>query len=354
MIRSSNQDLGEYDLIQQPDHIAKVWSVIDASLPQYWDCFVESAVPPDPAVQLNTKFNTTRKKVPGEVGRVLAHLFEKAVHDYEKEAKKYRRFFDLGAFDEYRDDPNAFKHALSRDVPIIANTLSSRRTELKEWQKSFRMAYPKDLLAVFESILDFIGEWREAHPIDHYIRQASELEPSGFGLDPLDDDETMFIANVIGMGIKSIVLFHLDPERLPPRGRYGLYGLYFLSKMQDFGLASGSSEFLMVNDINPTPDGSIIMDHNYWYPYGLFSLYSLRVYNWIEARSQEVGVTLDPDYVLSTPSDFSMPSAPSIKLISEPCAPTSALSSQGESSRLVTRGCARQMVPGGIVPGSSA
>ena len=294
MIRSSNRELDEYDLIRQPDHIARVWSVIDASLPQYWDTFVESAVLPDPATRLATKLNTSRKEGSGEAERVLAHLFEKAVHNYEKEAEKYRRFFDLEALDEYHDDPNAFKQALSHDVPIIANTLRSRRTELKEWQKSFRRARPKDLLSVFESVLDFIGEWRKAHPIDKYVQQAFESEPSGFELDPLDDDETMYIINVIGMGIKSIVLFHLHPERLPPMGRYGLYGLYFLSKMQNFGLPSDSSEFLMVNDVNPTPDGSIIMNHNYWYPYGLFSLYSLRVYNWIEVRSQEAGVALDP------------------------------------------------------------
>ena len=294
MIRSSNQELDEYDLIRQPDHISKVWSIIDASLPQYWDRFVESLAPPDPAARLATKFKTTSKEVPGQPGRVLADLFEKAVHDYEKEAQKYRRFFDLEALDEYHDDPNAFKQALSRDVPIIANTLRNRRPELKEWQKHFRMARAKDLLAVFESVLDFINEWREAHPVDKYMQKAFDLEPSGFGLNPLDDDETMSIPNVIGMGIKSIMLFHLDPERLPPRGRYGLYGLYFLSEMQDFELPSGSSEFLMVNDINPTPDGSFLMEHNFWYPYGLFSLYSLRVYKWIAVRCQEVGVTLDP------------------------------------------------------------
>ena len=294
MIRSSNQKLGEYDLIRQPDHIANVWSVIDASLPQYWDRFVESVVPPDPAAQLATKFETSSKKVPGEAGAVLVRFFEKAIRDYEKEAPKYARFFDLEAFDEYYDDSNAFKQVLSRGVPIIAQTLRSRRTELKDWQRSFRTARAKDLLAVFESVLDFIGEWWESHPIDQYIQHASESEPSAFGLDPLDDDETMSLAGVIGMGINSTVLFHLDPQRLPRRGRNGLYGLYFLSKMQDFGLPSGSSEFLMVNDINPTSDGSMIMDQNYWYPYGLFSLYSLRVYNWIEMRCEETGVTLDP------------------------------------------------------------
>ncbi len=268
MIRSSNQKLGEYDLIRQPDHIAKVWSAIDASLPLYWDRLA--------------------------AGAVAAHVLESAVDAYENEARKYRSFFDLDAFDEYHDDPNAFKQVLSRDVPIIANTLRSRRTELREWQMSFRNARAKDLLGVFESVLDFIGEWGESHPVDQYNQHASESEPSGFGLDALDDDGTMSIPGVIGMGIKSMVLFHLDPERLPHRGRNGLYGLYFLSKMQDFGLPSGSSEFLMVNDSNPTSDGSIIMDQNYWYPYGLFLLYSLRVNNWIDARCAEAGVALDP------------------------------------------------------------
>lgn len=289
MILSSNQKLGEYDLIRQPDHIAKVWSAIDASLPQYWDRVVESVVPSKLGSVPATETNAQSKKVPSVTGPFLAHLFEKAILDYEKDAPKYRRFFDLETLDEYHDDPNAFKQMLSRDVPIIANTLRSHRTELKEWQRSFRTARAKDLLAVFESVLDFIDEWGESHPVDQYIHQASESDPSGFGLDPLDDDETMFIASVIGMGIKSVVLFHLDPGRLPRRGRNGLYGLYFLSKMQDFGLPSRSSEFLMVNDINPTPDGSMIMDQNYWYPYGLFSLYSLRVYNWIEKRCEEVG-----------------------------------------------------------------
>lgn len=293
MIRSSNQELGEYELVRQPDHVAKVWSVIEASLPRYWGRFVTTLESSDAAAHLATESKTPRQNAPGTARAVLVPFFEEAVHDYGKEAPKYRRFFDLEVFDEYQDDPNAFKQVLSRDIPIIAQTLRSRRTELREWQRSFRTARANDLLAVFESVLDFTNEWSESHPIDQYIQHAYESEPSGFGLDPLDDDATMSLAGVIGMGIKSTVLFYLDPERLPHRGRSGLYGLYFLSKMQDFGLPSRSSEFLMINDVNPTPDGSIVMDQNYWYPYGLFSLYALRVYNWIERRCEEAGVTLD-------------------------------------------------------------
>jgi hypothetical protein len=95
------------------------------------------------------------------------------------------------------------------------------------------------------------------------------------------------------MGIKSIVLYHLDSNRLPARGRDGLYGLFFLSGRDDFGLPSKSSEFLMINDVAPASDGSIIMDQNYWYPYGLFSLYALRVFKWIGQRSSSAGYSFD-------------------------------------------------------------
>ena len=104
----------------------------------------------------------------------------------------------------------------------------------------------------------------------------------------------MSIVNVVGMGIKSIILYHLDPERLPARGRNGLYGLFFLSGRQHFKLPSDSSEFLMINDLNPASDGSIIMDQNYWYPYSVFSVYALRVFRWIAERAQKTHVTVDP------------------------------------------------------------
>lgn len=261
MIRSTNEELGEYELICRPKHVAKVWAAIEAALPRYW-----------------TKVDP------------VAPVFEKAMASYEKEAQKYRRVFDQRALDEFHDDPNAFKQALTRDVPIIANTLRQRRAELREWQIHFRGARANDLLEVFSNVVDFVAWWSDDHPAGRY---AKLNVPTAFDLDPLDSDESMLITNVIGMGIKSVVLYHLDPERFPPRGRLGLYGLYFLSGKEHFDLPSESSEFLMVNDTAPAPDGSIIMEHNFYYPYGLFSLYALRVFRWINERAETIGLTLN-------------------------------------------------------------
>ena len=95
------------------------------------------------------------------------------------------------------------------------------------------------------------------------------------------------------MGIMSTVLYQLDARVFPQRARNDLYGLYFLSGTQDFGLASHSSEFLMIKDREPASDGSLIMDHSYWYPYGLFSMYALRIFRWLQAKVQAEGVVLD-------------------------------------------------------------
>jgi hypothetical protein len=169
--------------------------------------------------------------------------------------------------------------------------LRQRRAELQLWQRHFRMTSANDLLEVFSNVLDFVSEWSDSHPPKRYHKLDA---PEDFGLDPLDDDETMYIENVVGMGIKCIVIHHLDSERLPPRSQSGLYGLYFLSGRDHFGLPSQSSEFLMVNDVSLASDGSMIMDQNYWYPYGLFSLYALRTYKWIDKQASSIGLRLDP------------------------------------------------------------
>jgi hypothetical protein len=288
MILSVNEELNEYALVREPEHIAAVWKVVEASLPKYWDMFVTAEREKTPAAKLAAKFggDGTAKE-----GTVVAKVFDQAVEDYEDEAAKYRKFFDPDSMDEYFDDPNAFKQGLSRDVPVIANTLRQRQAELKEWQMHFRSSRPKDLLEVFTNVLDFREEWSTKHPPNGYTAHDT---PVDFDLDPLDNDESMSLVNVVGMGIKSIILYHLDAERMPPRGRNALYGLFFLSGKGYFGLPSKSSEFLMINDRNPASDGSIIMDQNYWYPYGAFCVYAIRVFRWIEQRAKANGFTVDP------------------------------------------------------------
>lgn len=290
MILSKNRELGEFDTIRLPSHIGQVWEEIESALPKYWQAFIEREAATRPANKLAGHFAGHLDKTPSKAP-LVTQAFATAAQQYEKEAGKYRDFFDPEAIEEFADDPNAFKSHLSKEVPVIAGTLNQRRPELQEWQRDYRGARGKDLLAVFSNVLDFREDWAAAQPETAY---AQHDDPTAFALDPLDNDEGMTLTKVIGMGIKSIVLYHLDARVFPQRARTDLYGLYFLSGMKDFGLPSHSSEFLMINDREPASNGSLIMEHNFWYPYGLFSVYAARIFRWLDRKVRAEGGALDP------------------------------------------------------------
>ncbi|WP_395644602.1 hypothetical protein [Terricaulis sp.] len=288
MILSTNRESNEYEKIREQAHIEKVWADIEAALPKYWSLFLERDSSNDGTAKLAAHFGSPPPKhsrpAPGAA-------FVAPIQQYEHTAAKYREFFDPCAMEEFADDPNSFKAHLRREVPVIAGTLNQRRPELQAWQRDFHAARGKDLLEVFSNVLDFRDEWATRQPESVYAQHDA---PSDFALDPLDEDEGMTLTNVIGMGIKSIVLFHLDARIFPQRARSDLYGLYFLSGMKSYGLSSGSSEFLMINDREPAANGSFIMEHNFWYPYGLYSTYAMRLFRWMDAQVRAAGGGLDP------------------------------------------------------------
>ncbi len=285
--RKDEVDPIEFTLVRDLSHIATVWVEIERRLPQYWQAFVKREAEKNPAGKLASHFGA---KVTGTKDvSVASQSFSKAVQQYEKVAAKYRDFFDPEAMEEFADDPNSFKSHLAKEVPVIAGTLNQRRPELQEWQSDFRASKGRDLLEVFSNVLDFRSTWAKAQSEKTYVNCD---EPAAFALDPLDSDESMSLTSVIGMGIKSIVLYHLDARILPQRTRLDLYGLYFLSGMSDFKLPSKSSEFLMINDLEPV-SGSFIMEHNFWYPYGVYSVYVSRIFRWLDQKAREAGGALD-------------------------------------------------------------
>jgi hypothetical protein len=159
MIRSTNQEMGEYDLIREPDHVARVWKEIESALPTYWKKFVDRET--KAAKEAKKRKSTTQDL---SEGAVLTRVFDEAVASFGKTAAEYKKYFSAAAFEEYHDNPAAFKQTLSRDVPVIANTLRQRHAELKEWQMHFRMAKANDLLQVFANVFDFIADWLNDHP----------------------------------------------------------------------------------------------------------------------------------------------------------------------------------------------
>src|SRR5262245_56855761 len=89
LILSTQEELGEFDLIRRPDHVKQVWGAIEAELPNYWEAFLRAES------QKRQAPKATPKKASSDLkpeARVLAAVFDEAVTSYEKEAAPYRRF----------------------------------------------------------------------------------------------------------------------------------------------------------------------------------------------------------------------------------------------------------------------
>jgi len=282
----------EFDAMKTPKHINTVWPAIERNFDKYWQSLIHHNSDVD-------KYNVLLEKFPGkpktiDVFKTLNRVFSTAIKEYEQKAASYREFFDEDSLQEYQDyDPNGFKRELAKKCPIIRHTVNSKREELKDWQYKFRNKTGQELLDTFMNVLKFSKEYASDNPEPIF---GSLNEYSAIKLEALDDQPELRLEGVIGSGIKSCVLYHLHPRLFPELNRRSMYGLYFLSEMEDFGLRSQTPEFLMINDGYKSNMRNIKMDHNYWYPFGLIVLYSMRLYRKIDEKCRTAKVSIDPQY----------------------------------------------------------
>ena len=87
-----------------------------------------------------------------------------------------------------------------------------------------------------------------------------------------------------------------------------MYALLFLSGKQDLGMPTRTSEFVMVVDKKlggwDGGDRNHRMEHNFWYPYGVFTLHCMQVWRHLQKRAAELAVTIDPAHRFVAVSAF--------------------------------------------------
>jgi len=286
------KDATEFDHIRESAHVAQVYEMIRKNFDTYYDSWINKSEASLPLKELGEKFRIKPTKRDNKC--VLQKLFAAMIEDYQSERTKYDKFLDREALQEYQDDdPTLFKQNLSKHCPVMYRCVHSHRPEMVEWQMKFKDTPSQDLLDIFVNLVTFADDYEENRELTKFKLYDDCKE---FGFEPLEEDENYAVQGVIGMGIKSEVLYHLYPNLFPKRGRLDVYGLYFLSEMKDFGLQGKCSEFLMINDTREVHSKNYKMDHNYWYPYGLFSLYAIRLTRLIAQKSKAMGVSLDDNY----------------------------------------------------------
>lgn len=291
MLRSEAIDRArEFDLIQKHNHVTKVEELIDKNFVNYLETILETAKDSQSAQDLAAAWNSKPTSI--DKSKCIRSLFAQKIKDYEKESEKYRSTFDEEALDEFMFDENAFKGFLTKECPVIMHSFYARSEELREWQISYAKTASSDLLGIFSNLVQFINEYATSY-IEADYSQYSESEE--FNFDQIED-ENFGIVGVIGMGIKSFVTYYLHPNIFPKRGKMDLFGLYFLTDGSFFNLPTKTSEFIMVNDKAHSNEGVYKIDQNYWYPYGLFSAYAMKLYRKISEYCEKQGAPLDPHY----------------------------------------------------------
>lgn len=290
------------EICYEQDHIDKVWDEMKQIIPTYFQQYIDTegghTIQDSEAEKLAEKFGSTAKpkSKTKDSKKILDRLLKESIDNFEKERQVYQDILNLEALDEYKHDVNSFKNTvLKNQIPIIRKTLQNKMAkELDKFRIAFNNAQPGHLFEVTSNIISLANEWRN----EWY--DAKEFEQ----IDNVDDlnyfqlDEDGYIAyGVIGGGIKSNFIFKLFPEMFPSRSREAVWALYYLSSKKRFGCKE-DSQFLMINANEGTTQ------QNYFYPYGLFSFYALRIFNKLKQLYAVNGISLPIEYRFVAVDDF--------------------------------------------------
>ena len=280
MLRSNiNTERSDFNKVKNLDHIEIVWKTIEKNIPLYFQKMIDGD---DELSILKGSESFKVKESASVVKKKLVEIFEDGLYFYQKDDSKYKKFFAEANMQEFEDedDPKAFKSALSTKVPIILNARNSKAEMMQEWKTRFATSKATDVYSIFFNLITFMNEFTEETSIEDFsaINDIEDLE----NFVVLNDDDDYNVPGVIGMGIKSSVLYFLNAKYFLCANKNNLFGFYFLSDCEAFRLPSGSNEFIMIKDdrqeMNRRYNQNMLMDQNYWYPYDLFLLYSLRSY----------------------------------------------------------------------------
>lgn len=258
----------EFQLLRNQEHIEKVWGVMEPIVDRYIDGFLEGIS--NSKGMSNPQDNFTA---------FLQELINKndSLHD------KYHDIFALDVMEEeYAEDTEGFKSAvLKKDCDVIRKTLQSRTEALKEWKSKFYGCKSQTLYDTFYNLISFAAEYNEE--MDEEAMQTLD-KVDDCGLAEMEEG-ACYQSGVLGYGIVSNILNHMYPRTFPGNYKAGVWSLYFLSDgTKQIDTPSGTSEFSMVKDETWSKTDIYEMEHNYFFPYEVFCIYTLRIYRRLAER----------------------------------------------------------------------
>ena len=278
----------DFERVGERAHVDRVLEELTLNVPKYFETITQLKKIDNGVIPTNDKV-------------IWSTLISDGIIKYEKESPAYQSFFSEDNMEEFEeiDDAKVFKSELRKDCPIIRKSLMSSMAELQKWREDFAMAKAQDLFETFANFIDFMRDYAVSNSNLDYndLKTQDDFEP----LFKFSSDEDLVLKNVIGAGIKTTIIYNIKPHLFCKSVRRTLYGLSFLTTDIHTLMPSRTSEFIMMDDTDMNKSGrnassNFRMEHNYWYPYNLFMLYTNHIYKIIEEHLNKIGITLEPKY----------------------------------------------------------
>ena len=262
----------EYGLIIDQDHFEKVWQIMLPNVERTVDDFLSGII-------VNSNQPTADK--------AYYEFVKKLISDNDRLQGKYSQIFDLDLFEEdYSEDVDYFKNTtLKKDCDVISKALRSKTEALNEWKKKFYGAQSQKIYDTCYNFTSFAVDYN-AEMSEEKIADIETIEDTR--LSEMNDEEC-YQSGVFGFGIVSNILNHIYPRVFPGNYKKGIYSLLFLTGkgLKGIDMVSDSSEFCMIKDEVHSKTGIIETEHNYFYPYETFTLYSYRIFDCILEKVRE-------------------------------------------------------------------
>lgn len=282
-------DIGkaEFELMDDQNHFEEIWGTMQSEIQRYSEKYLDEIARRNEKLPTISNYNSFLKEL---------------IRANEASKELYDSIFSEELMEDYEGDVDSFKGViLKKKCDVIRKTLNSKSEALNDWKRAFYSSKAQPLYDTFYNFISFAREYDQS-------KDENEMETMDVidenGLQQMHEDNC-FLIGIIGTGIVSNILNHMFPRVFPGNFKIGMFALYFLSKTTGKGMGSGCSEFIMVKDDVHSKTGIVEADHNYYYPYKTFALYTLRIYRILAKKVKErFGVEFATDYRFLLTNDF--------------------------------------------------
>ena len=264
----SNVGKKEFELLSDQEQMEAVWRVMQPKLERYANEYLEGV----------SHYQDLR--TPGDS---FSAFLNEMIKKNDKLHDKYFQIFDMDLMEEeYSEDTEGFKAVtLKKECDVIRKTLQSKSESLTEWKRKFYGCKSQQIYDTFYNMMSFAQDY-DSDMDEAALADVDTIEDIGFAQ---MSEDACYQSGVLGFGIVSNILNHMYPRTFPGNYKAGVYSLHFLTGCgKGVNMPSDSSEFLMVKDDSYSKTGIIETEHNYYFPYETFGMYTLRIYRLLEKK----------------------------------------------------------------------